>query len=174
MNTITFEIREAQLCAELQVSKDELRRRREYFLIEGHHWQYVKKRVLLSPIGAQILRGTRAAVVPKNAPTADCGARRPVLALLNEKNPPAVKFAGRLVAWAMPERNERLVVCYVPGADPNNPLNLVSLRVRSNRNFLRGMAVPAEKGPGAGVAVKGVSEGVYELSGACPRWRGRW
>lgn len=168
-----FEIRETRLCAELGVSKDELRRRRQYFLVEGVHWAYVAKRVLFAQKGAQILRGTRKALLPpageKGASTADSERPRPALALLPEKTAPAAVFAGRLIAWAMPRHNVRLVVAYLPGTDPQNPLHLVSCLVRDNRHFLRGMEIP---GPGRRVAL--IGEGRFELVGAVPRWRGRW
>jgi len=172
-NGAQFHVRESHLCAELRVSEDELRRRRRYFLTEGKHWDYVKKRVLLSDIGAEILRGTRGCLVPddfeKNAPATDSAPRKAAIALLPEKNPPPVEFTGELVAWAAPTRNERLLVAYLPGTDPNNPLNLVSVFVRSNRNFLRGMKVP-----GPGRSLNRTGETTYELVGECPRWRGRW
>lgn len=168
-----FEVRETKLCAELGVSKDVLRERRQYFLAQGVHWDYVDKRVLLSRIGAQILRGTMDAVVPpsgggtnKNGAAADSGATaaRPVKALLNEKNPPPVVFKGELVVWGVPARNPKLIVAYIPGSDPENPLNLVTVHVRENTHFLRGMKLKAAQ----------VGETHFDLVGPCPRWRGRW
>jgi len=160
-----FDIRESQLCAELQVSKDELRRRRQHFLTEGTHWAIVKKRVLLSPVGADILRGTSAMPVPdKNAPAVDSVTPRRPIALLLEKNTPPPAYQGELIAWRAPGRNHRLVVAYIPGTDPNNPLNLVNVLVRTNENFLPGMRIKARH-------VEAIR---YELVGPCPRWRGRW
>jgi hypothetical protein len=168
-----FEVRENKLCAELGISKDELRKRRQYFLTQGQHWDYVDKRVLLTSVGAEILRGTRQAVVPAefaaNAATADSETPRPLKGLLLEKNAPPVTFDGKLVAWAMPAHNKKLLVAYLPGTDPQNPLNLVSLFVRSNLHFLRGMAVP-----GPGRSVRQVSQSTFELLGEPPRYRGRW
>jgi hypothetical protein len=169
-----FTVRESHLCAELKVSKDELRLRRQYFLTQGRHWDYVNKRVLLSPVGAEILRGTAAFAVPEdfkeNAPAADSGSRPALPAgLLLEKNPPPAVFTGKLVAWATPKRNERLLIAYLPGTDPENPLNLVTCLVRSNLNFLRGMELP-----GPGREVRQLRQDAYELLGACPRYRGRW
>lgn len=164
-----FEVRETQVCAQLQMSKDEVRLRRQYFLVQGQHWDYVDKRVLLSRVGAEILRGTREAIVPpdsaKNGAAADCGpVKRAVAGLLPEKNPPPVEFQGELVAWGVPARNPKLLIAYIEGTDPNNPLNLVSVSVRSNVNFLRGMKLKAVR----------VENNHFELVGVPPRWRGRW
>nr|WP_294577651.1 hypothetical protein [uncultured Rhodopila sp.] len=160
-----FDIRESQLCAELQVSKDELRRRRQHFLTEGTHWAYVKKRVLLSTTGAQILRGTADVPVPdKNAAPANPAPPRPPVALLLEKNPPPPAYQGELIAWKAPALNPHLVVAYIPGTDPRNPMHLVNVLVRSNVNFLPGMKIKARH-------VEAIR---YELVGPCPRWRGRW
>jgi hypothetical protein len=168
-----FDIRETKLCAELGMSKDELRRRRQYFLRQHHHWDYVDKRVLLNRDGAEVLRVTRDLKIPheseKGAPTADSGSARPIKALLPERTWTPRKFEGRLVAWAMPSRNTRIVVGHVPGADPGNPLNLVTILVRDNKNFLRGMEIP-----GPGREVRQTGEFSFELLGAPPRYRGRW
>jgi hypothetical protein len=178
-----FEVRENQVCAELGVSKDELRRRRQYFLVEGQHWGIVNKKVLLSRVGAEILRGTREAEVPGRpdvrTSAGDAGAKRAVVGLLLERNPRPVEFAGRLIVWGMPGHNRRVVVCYVPGTDPTNPMNLVTLSVRDNGNFMKGMEVPPVVKPGqagSGVTVVKVKEREdrFELLGQCPRWKGRW
>lgn len=161
---LAFEVREARVCADLQMDKDEVRRRRSYFLVQGQHWDYVDKRVLYTAIGAQILKGTAKASVPqKNAPAEDCAPARTARALLLEKNPPPAEFHGELVAWHCPKRNPKLLIAYVPGSDPENPLNLVSVHVRENTNFLKGMKLKAA-----------VSGNAYDLVGPCPRWRGRW
>lgn len=179
-NAPVFDVRENQLCAELKISKDELRRRREYFLVQGTHWDYVDKRVMVSQIGAQILRGTKNAVVPETRPagasTADNAKPRRPIALLCAKNPPPVKFEGKLIVWSTPGFNRHVVVCYLPGTDPYNPMNLVTLRVRDHGNFMRGMQIPDVKPPGNKVHVNAVSdrENTYELQGPLPRYRGRW
>lgn len=168
-----FHIRENALCAQLGMSKDELRLRRQHFLVQGQHWDYVNKRVLLSSVAAQILRGTAACLLPadlqKNAATADSVRPRPPAALLLEKNPPTVAFTGALLAWSVPNHNHRLLIAHLPETDPTNPMNLVTCLVRSNLNFLRGMKLP-----GPGRQVHQLDQGRYELLGECPRYRGRW
>lgn len=83
---------------------------------------------------------------------------------------PAVKKPGpdpaepeQLLAWAMPQTNRMLLVCYKPGTDPMNPNNLVSVTVRSNHNFI----------PKMKVRVRHVQGTHYDLVGPLPRWRGR-
>jgi hypothetical protein len=90
--------------------------------------------------------------------------------------PPAPEIAAEkkpaplvLIVWAIAPRNPHLVIAYRPGQDPLNPMNLVSVLVRSNSLFLRGMELP---GPGRALLVTG--RGAFTLDGACPRWRGRW
>lgn len=83
-----------------------------------------------------------------------------------KKTPPAPGEgqALTLVAWAMPVTNTRLLVAYKPGADPTDPTKLVSVMVRSNVNFMKGMELTATP----------VRAGVYDLVGTCPRMKGRW
>ena len=69
-----------------------------------------------------------------------------------------------LLAWSAPMVNRTLLVAYKPGDDPTNPNNLVSVRVRSNINFLRHMKV----------RVQHVEGTIYNLVGPLPRWRGRY
>lgn len=180
-----FTLRENKLCAELGLSPDALLRRRTYFLKQGHHWDYVDKRVMYSAVGAEILRSTRDSVIPaappKNAATADSKAARRPVALLLESNPPPVEFGGELIVWGVPPRNPKVITCYVPGTDPYNPMNLKALRVRDNKNFLRGMKIPPAplKGkltPPVQVKINPIKErpDVFELDGPTPRWRGKW
>jgi hypothetical protein len=174
---LRFVIRENQLCAQLGLSKDELRRRRLVLLVQGAHWDYIDKRVLLNALGAEILRKTAHSALWESSlqaraagsATADCGTPRAVKGLLPEKNPPPVVFDGRLVVWQIPTHNPRLVIAHLPGTDPTNPMNLVTCLVRSNLNFLRGLEMP-----GPGRQVKQLDDQRYELLGEPPRARGRW
>jgi len=69
-----------------------------------------------------------------------------------------------LLAWAVPKKNPKILMCYKPGEDPNNPLNLVTVNVRANHNFMLNMRLRGSK----------VSDKVYDLVGPLPRWKGRW
>jgi len=82
-----------------------------------------------------------------------------------EKKPgPDPAAPEQLLAWAMPAVNRTLLVAYKPGTDPTNPTNLVSVRVRSNHNFL----------PHMKLRVQHVEGTTYNLVGPLPRWRGRY
>jgi hypothetical protein len=156
-----FAIRESHICSELGMSENEVRRRRVCFLQQGTDWEVVKKRVLYSELGAQVLRDTRDTPLPaveqKDAAGTDSEPKK-------------------LIAWGAPGHNPHVLVCYVPGTDPHNPLNLVTLRVRDNRNFMRGMKIPGDGPPGNRVKVTPVRdrENVFDLQGPLPRWKGRW
>ena len=54
----------AQPVSELKLSLDELHKRRRLIPVPGAHWDYVKKRVLLSTTGAVLLRAVRNAILP--------------------------------------------------------------------------------------------------------------
>jgi len=69
-----------------------------------------------------------------------------------------------LLAWAVPKKNPKILICYKPDTDPNNPLNVVTVNVRANFNFMLNMRLRGSK----------VSDKVYDLVGPLPRWKGRW
>jgi hypothetical protein len=81
-----------------------------------------------------------------------------------QKKTPPGPTTELLLAWAVPKTNPRILIAYRPGTDPSNPLNLVTVNVRANHNFMLNMKVRASK----------VSETVFDLVGPLPRWRGRW
>ena len=170
----TFETVENDLCAELKLDQEQIFYGRSRFLVPGVHWDYVKKRVLLAAAGVELLRALadhiRAAKPEKNADTGTLDAGRGLPeAVVPEKTAPRIEFKGKLLVWGVPGLNQRLIVAYVPGSEPENPLTLVSVFVRDNRNFLRGMELP---GPGRGL--HRTAEMTFNLVGPCPRWRGRW
>jgi hypothetical protein len=80
-----------------------------------------------------------------------------------------VVWDGTLIVWAMPRLNTRLVIAYKRGTEPENPLNLFNVLVKSNENFLKGMELPGPHGK-----LDEVNNNTYTLQGTCPRWRGRW
>ena len=90
-------------------------------------------------------------------------AQAPTPADVTEKNPgPDPKPAQRLVVWHVPLKNYQILTCYQEGTDPNNPNNLLTVNVRHNRHFLKGMTVPVNQ-------VQGTT---FEMCGRLPRWRG--
>ena len=98
---------------------------------------------------------------PKATPAPEKGPRK-VAGLLTWPEP--IGKLCKLVSWRSPLKNTRLLIAYPPGADPHDPLALVNVLVRDNRNFLPGMELQARK----------VDERTYELEGPCPPRRGRW
>jgi hypothetical protein len=99
--------------------------RRQYFLTQGQHWDYVNKRVLLSTIGAQILRGTISCALPaefeKNAAAVDSGSPRRPVALLPLKNPPPVEFTGPARGVVIPKSQSPCPDCVPAGHGPHQP-----------------------------------------------------
>lgn len=167
MSDTPFTIKETRLMGELKCSRDTVRALRQQFLIEGTHWAYGDdKRVYLSSEGAEIIRakknaGPGAPGAPSgvaSAPGANAAHRTPLL--LTWPTP----FDGKLIAWHSPKLNTTLLIAYKPGMDPQNPLNLVNVRVRDNRNFMRGDEITAAH----------VGGNSYDLVGPCPRYRGEY
>lgn len=69
-----------------------------------------------------------------------------------------------LFVWAVPTKNQTILTAYRPQTDPNDPNNLVTVRVRANWNFMPHMRIRASR----------VSANTYDLVGPLPRWKGRF
>ena len=69
-----------------------------------------------------------------------------------------------LLVWSAPTINRSLVLCHAPGDDASNPMNLVSVTVRSNVNFRKNMPLLARR----------TSPKRFILEGPCPSWPGKW
>jgi hypothetical protein len=69
-----------------------------------------------------------------------------------------------LVVWAVPVKNPRILIAYLPGTDPSNPNNLVTVLVRDNRTFMLNTRLKATKTD---------RDKVYNLVGSIPKWRGQ-
>lgn len=151
-----FDAREDRLAREWNVPPEAVRAARAT-LKRGAHWEVVNKAVALSAEGLALLREKLG--LPATAPNPDARTPRRIAGLLGP-----VPFDGKLIVWATPAKNTRLVIAYKPGTDPTNPLNLVSVRVRENQNFLRGMEIQARH----------IEHTSYEHEGPCPRTRGRY
>lgn len=153
-----FTFRADKLIGELGISRAQLHLRMEAHLRRGVHWEVVNKHRALSPEGAALLRSA-----PETPPAAPAEPR-PVRGLLTAPLQPG-EFNGELIAWKAPLKNARLLIAYLKGTDPNNPMNLVNVRVKSNLNFIRGMTVRN---------ARHVENITYEATGAMPRWRGKY
>jgi hypothetical protein len=87
----------------------------------------------------------------------------------NKSAPGANAEPGRdglveLVVWSVPVVNRMLLICHLLGDEGSNPMNLVSVAVRDNANFLKKMTLKARR----------IDERKFVLEGPCPRWRGKW
>jgi len=79
-----------------------------------------------------------------------------------QKNAPPDDGLTELIVWSVPAVNRRLLICHAPGANGENPMNLVNVGVRDNSFFLKKMAVRARQ----------VTERRFDYEGPLPRWRG--
>ena len=154
-----FDRVEAHVAGSLGICRDHIRHLRQTFLTEGVHWAYVKKRVMLSEAALSILAQKKALPYP----TTEFSEKAQGEAVAAQRLLLPAPFKGTLVAWSSP-KNSRILLAYPPGTDPQNRLNLVRVRVRSNENFVRGMEFQAQH----------VNEDLYDLVGSCPRWRGKF
>lgn len=166
-----FPHREDHVARHLGISRDHIRELRATHLTEGTHWKIIGKPVMLSEeavtVLAQALQMFSAPSVPApekiaapTQPTAASGTS-PRALIGPPGNPSAIVT---LKAWHSPDRNVNILEAYFPGTDPRNRQNLVKVRVRSNRNYVQHMELPA----------KPMQGGLYEVTRPDPRTRGRW
>lgn len=146
---------ESKLSHVLGPSRNELRRLRGIHLVEGVDWLTEKRRVVWTLSGVQKIRAVLtlppALTAPDPAGAVVAGLPEPVTLLVH--NP-------RLV-------NKKLILAYAPGTDPNEPKNVLRVRVRSSENFMRFVhGKPME------IKVRHVQADLYELAGQCPRRKG--
>jgi hypothetical protein len=150
---------ETGLAKRFGVGRNHLRKLRHAHLEADVHW--VQKKggsILYSDAGMKKL-SLLLATKPIAAPSPPIAAPSPPIAL---PAPVATGMTVTLIAWSRAP-NPRVLLAYRPGTDPADPANHLTVRVRSNENFLRGMELPARYG------------GTYfELTGPPPRHRGRW
>lgn len=157
----TFHITELHARVQLGLSKEEVRALRQERLVENQHWVLHRKRILYCPDGLQRLMevagldGTPAA--EETAPGANAAAPEP----LKEEVP-----IEELVVWRTGLRNARILLAHRPGADPEDPAARLRVRVKKDRNFVRGMVIPCRLLPGY--------TDLFELAHALPRRRGVW
>ena len=92
------------------------------------------------------------------------GKKIPDMAPPAEPKKTAAAVPVKLLVWAVPLKNTKILIAYKKGDDPLNPHNLVAVNVRANFNFQPGMTL----------RVTSADTGGYDLAGALPRWRGRY
>ena len=179
-----FEFEESEAAVAAGVSRDRFKEARLKHLKKGKGYELVRGRILLTAAGLKrVLKvlgvsgnsrensrtpGGKVEVPVElgaarvEAPTADSGAK-------NATTPPYLA----VVPYAGPNKGLRtLVVCKfwkntrLVGARPPGGGAIVRVRVKSNKNFVRGMEIPVLPVPGR--------PGLFELARRCPRSRGRW
>lgn len=136
-------VREIELAERLGVSREVVRRVRQE-LREGEHWVQEHRFVELTPDGVEAVREALRA---------------------RKETPPRME---------RPEGEARVIEeLRVTRIFPRNPRILeaetaagarVRVRVRSNVNFILGMAIPCRE----------MKSGLWCLTRACPRFKGRW
>jgi hypothetical protein len=144
-------VEEARLAGRLGLTRETLRGWRQRSMSEGEHFGVVGREVVYSVSGVQRL--CELAELPVDAFSFVWEA---------EERPEPVL----LVVWRVCT-NSRIVLAHREGTkvgEDGEPVELLRIQVRENRNFLKGMRVPAVH----------ESEDVYVLQHACPRWKGRW
>jgi hypothetical protein len=168
-----FDLWQAHLANNLNISEEELRRRRDKFLIEGEDFAKKGRRILYSISGQIKLRESLhiplpaaqdTASQPSSTQKADAVPRR-VFALPDRYNPFAAEVTLQVHRSAPHIKNVHIVEAHRPGVDPHDRRNIVRVRVASNENFIPGMELPARL-----VQLPDL----YECTRRAPRQRGRW
>jgi hypothetical protein len=171
-----FPVFEANLPAMLGINRDGLRNLRTK-LTEGEDWILKKKRVRYSNAGVDRLRGLLNLPIPTPATATEADdvtadANVPV----SKKTAPAANAAQpdgnaevvTLHVWQT-VKNPRILEAYLPGTDPKFRKNIVRVKVRDSKNFMRFVhEKPME------LKARHLNADLYELATPCPRYRGRF
>lgn len=160
-NARAFVFTELHLRTALGLNKDEVRALRQQHLVEGEHWVLYHKRVVYSLAGAvrlQELVGVSGELPEINAAPSS-----------NADQPEALaEVLTTLVVYRTGLRNGRIILAHKKGAERERltTADLVRVRVRRDKNLVRGMEIPCRLLPGY--------KDLYELAHALPRRRGVW
>lgn len=150
---------ETKMAARLGLSRDETRALRQQYLTKWTHWKLVKRRVYLTEEAVHLLLSKKGLPPPTpsiNAALPQNAARPRQLLLM-------APFEGELVVWNVCH-NTRILLAIFPQDHADNPQTIVRIMVKSNKNFVAKMKVRARH----------IEKDLYELVGACPRWRGKY
>lgn len=156
-----FSIPEADLPGMLGIGRDELRGLRQH-LADGVDWAFLKKQVRYTPDGVNRLRSILKLPLEPVASIAE----EPGLDD-SKKTAPAEELVTLLV-WQR-VRNSRILEAYLPGSDPAHRHNILRVRVRDSKNFVRMV-----NGKPMELKARHLNADLYELATPCPRWKGRW
>jgi hypothetical protein len=158
---------EQSLTASLGISREELRRLREQ-LVDGKDWILKKRRVRLSQSGFDKLRALLSLPAVTAGPDAQTTTATPEEPAEKKAAPGAVAEDGVVVLYVWQTvTNPKIVEGYLPGTDPTVRANILRVRVRDSRNFVRmSREKPME------MKCRHLQTDLYELATACPRKKG--
>lgn len=168
---------EETLPASLGISREALRELREKHLVDGTDWILKKKRVRLSEAGLaklrQVLQLPSATVPASEVEQQIAGGLPPEKSAPPGGNapaggdtPPLQPGVIVLHVWQT-VRNNRILEAFKPGTDPAVRSNILRVRVRDSKNFIRSV-----HGKPMAVRARHLQADLYELVGACPRRKG--
>ena len=164
-----FPLLENHVRARLGISRDEMLLIRKTRLAEGVDWCLRKKRVWLAQAGVAKTAAAKGVAAPVSgcldAQRADAARDGGVAEAAGKK---VAEEKGGAAALVMVRTcvNPHIVLACPEGDDYLRPKKTVRVRVRSNANFRRGMALP-------GILVAGY-EDLFDLGRACPKKPGKW
>lgn len=146
---------ESKLSHVLGISRNELRRLRTVHLVEGEDWILEKRRVMWTYAAVEKIRAhlTLPAVITAHVGPSAVAQALPAPVTLFVYQPKLV--------------NKKLILCYVPGSDPQDAKNVVRVRVQNSANFVRFV-----HGKPMAIQARHIQADYYELVGRCPRRRG--
>jgi len=153
-----FEHWELHVAKRVGLTKDEIREVRRRSLTEGVHWVTHKKRTVYSALGVQTLEQA----LEVNGESDVAGTR---LSDTGEAESTVKKPETKILkVFRNGLKHSQIIEAHFPDKDPADVRNRVRVRVRSDKNFIKGMEIPVWE----------LQPGLYELARACPRARGRW
>lgn len=164
-----FTTSQFDLATKLNVTPDEIRKRRKKLLAENTDWKQVGNEIFYTDAAVDAIRAslglpahkepeaTTPPLEPQKTPDAP-----PATQPEPDKTPvaetPLVLTVYRIVT------NPRIIEAHFADKNPADRANILRIRVRDNSNFTRGMEVP----------VRLITGDLYELTGRLPRWRGKF
>jgi len=168
-----FPLSEKKARAQLGLSRDEIRTRRNAHLTEGAHFIRGKQQsVWLNEAGLAALVSTLSPHPLIEKKRADATAphdlapvKAALLNLLQQRvDQLSQPITLRVVNCTL--KNPHMILACPAGDDPRRPRQTLRVRVNSTAHFVRGMEIPVR-------AVSGYTD-LFELTRKCPRQKGKW
>lgn len=149
---------EKELAETIGVNRQKIKEIRKEYLTENQDWDLVRGAIRISNSGVkkicEFLKISSKNAAPEEGPLppAPIDDKAVTTALVKYERKKAVVTVNRFF------RNRRIIECLNDQGEP------IRVRVKTNHNFRSGMKAPVYQ----------VSEDLWELARACPRFRGRW